>query len=224
MLYFAKRPKQRESQTDGKVRSNLISLSFDKLYAVLPQNTIQIDFDEYDRIMKRGSGGRSLLLKAVGLSKTKGLRILDATAGLARDSFFMAKFGGCVTAIERSPVLVEMIHAAHKKRAGGFEFIAGDAIDLIPRLPPFDVIYLDPMFREEKSAKAKKDLQFLQSLHHGAKEDSADLIKLALATARIKVVVKRARLAPFLGGLKPNWSIQGQSIRFDVYLPNNVQA
>lgn len=215
---------------------------------------VEINFAEYAETMKRGSGGRSLLLKAVGLTKNSGLRILDATAGLMRDAFFMAKFGGDVTAIERSPVLAEMIAKAliefrgpvamhptpdstakndsqspcafggpaprHPSYSISLDFIPGNAIELLPTLPPFDVIYLDPMFHEEKSAKAKKDLQFLQALHANEIDDSEELFKIARKHAK-RVVIKRSLHAPFLGGVKPDWSYPGKSVRFDVYAANN---
>lgn len=181
---------------------------------------VEINFAEYDRTMKRGEGGRSLLLKAVGLTKTTGLSILDATAGLMRDAFFLAKFGGKVTAIERSPVLAEMIEQALKSYSVDFTFLQGNAITLIPTLAPFDVIYLDPMFREGKSAKAKKDLQFLQALHEEESDDSAELFAIALKYAGSRVVVKRGYSADFLGGQKPSFSYTGKSTRYDIYITN----
>jgi 16S rRNA (guanine1516-N2)-methyltransferase len=186
----------------------------------MPAKPIIIDFTEYERNMKLGQGGRVLLLKATGLTKTKGLRILDATAGLLRDAFFMAKHGGIVTAIERSPVLADMIESAWVDLPGeiALTFLEGDAITLIPNLPPFDVIYVDPMFREEKSAKAKKDLQFLQQLHQDAVDDSEALFKTALQFAKSRVVVKRATHADHLAGIKPDFSYQGKTIRFDIYI------
>lgn len=176
--------------------------------------------------MQRGRGGRNLLLKAVGLNKQPGLKILDATAGLMRDAFFMAKFGGQITAIERSAPLGIMIRQALIVYPGAIKlhFIAGNALDLIPVLPPFEVIYLDPMFREEKSAKAKKDLQFLQALHQDEIDDSVPLFEMARAYARNRVVVKRSKHAAFLAEIKPDWSYCGESTRFDVYRANNVQA
>lgn len=194
---------------------------------------ISIDFAEYDRTMKRGVGGRSLLLKALGLTKTPGLRILDATGGLMRDAFFIAKFGGDVTAIERSPVLAEMIKAAlavipaltviPAKAGIQLQFIEGNAIEIIPSLPAFDVIYLDPMFREEKSAKAKKDLQFLQALHKDEVDDAEALLDIALKHATLRVVVKRAKHAPYLGGHQPDWSLESKTIRFDIFKPCSYQ-
>ncbi len=177
---------------------------------------VEINFAEYDRKMKRGEGGRSLLLKAVGLTKNPGLKILDATGGLLRDAFFMAKFGGIITAIERAPLLIEMIEKALP--AQNLTFMAGDAISLIPTLPIFDVIYLDPMFHEEKSAKSKKDLQFLQMLHADEAQDEAALLTLALQYAKSRVVVKRSFYAGYLNAQKPDFSYLGKSIRFDIYV------
>jgi len=184
---------------------------------------VEINFSEYDRTMKHGKGGRALLLKATGLNKHKGLNILDATAGLMRDAFFMAKFGGVVTAVERSPVLIDMIETALTHltdSAPRLAFLGGNALEIIPKLSRFDVIYLDPMFREEKSAKAKKDLQFLQQLLQEEPDDTEQLFLVALAHAP-RVVVKRSRYAPFLGEKNPTFQYHGESTRFDVYLTNS---
>lgn len=180
---------------------------------------IQINFTEYTQRMKLGQGGRSLLLRAVGLTKNQDITILDATGGLLRDAFFMARFGGTVTAIERSGVLANMIREAWPTLPENIalNFLEGDAIHLIPQLPLFDVIYLDPMFNEIKSAKAKKDLQFLQVLHRSENDDSALLLDVALRYAKSRVVIKRSINAPFLGPHQPDWQLTGKTVRFDIF-------
>lgn len=80
-----------------------------------------------------------------------------------------------------------------------------------------DVVVIDPMFPpSKKSALVKKDMRAFHSVV-GADHDSADLLTLALATARHRVVVKRPRKSQYLADKKPNYSLEGKAIRFDIY-------
>lgn len=187
-------------------------------------NPLGIDFAEYDREMRLGASGRRCLLQAVGVSSHQRLQVLDATAGLARDAFFMAKFGCDVSMIEQAPELVTLLEYALKHNDSSvknLQLYPGNALEVIPRLPAFEVIYLDPMFHiASPKAKVKKDLQLLQALHVGVADEAEALFLLALQHAVKRVVVKRDRRLPFLAGHKPHWSIKTQSVRFDVYCLN----
>lgn len=181
-----------------------------------------IDFEQYDRNMALGLGGRRLLLKAIGMKPFQKKRVLDATAGLARDAFFMAKFGASVTLVERSlplaKVLAEALLASEVKGCKNMILLQGDAVNLIPTLSAFDVIYVDPMFADKpKKAKVKKDLQVLQHLHHDEIDNAVDLLRIACLHAKERVVVKRSLHQAALAGPVPNWSLKGKTIRFDVY-------
>ena len=182
---------------------------------------LSIDFLSYYHDMSLGQGGRRLLLKALGVKDKVRMHVLDATAGLGRDAFFMAKFGLDVTMIERSPLLAQLLNDALKQNATTIKrlkLLTGDALKLIPTLPQFEVIYLDPMFHQKKQkAKVKKDLQILQILHQDEPQDSVDLLKIALKYMKSRVVVKRPINAPFLGLIQPQWSLRGTTTRFDVY-------
>ncbi len=184
---------------------------------------LRIDFAHYYHDMTLGQGGRRLLLKALGVRDRLRMHILDATAGLGRDAFFMAKFGLDVTLIERSPLLCQLLQDAllhNPTQVKRLKLLHGDALRLIPTLPAFEVIYLDPMFHQEKQkAKVKKDLQILQLLHQDEVKDSVTLLQTALKYTKQRVVVKRPLHAPFLGLIAPNWSLKGKTIRFDVYTP-----
>ncbi|MCX7122244.1 MAG: class I SAM-dependent methyltransferase [Gammaproteobacteria bacterium] len=183
---------------------------------------LAIDFLSYYHDMTLGQGGRRLLLKALGVKDKVRMHVLDATAGLGRDAFFMAKFGLDVTMIERSPLLAQLLNNALKHNATTIKrlkLLSGDALKLIPTLAPFEVIYLDPMFPQKKSkAKVKKDLQILQILHQDEPQDSTELLKIALKHTKNRVVVKRPINAPFLDFIQPQWSLRGTTIRFDVYV------
>ena len=54
-------------------------------------------------------GGHELLLKACGVKKDQALFVFDATPGLGRDAFLLARAGCHVFLSERNPVLASML-------------------------------------------------------------------------------------------------------------------
>lgn len=173
---------------------------------------------------------REMLARALGKKPKDQPRIVDATAGLGRDSFILACLGFNVTLIERSEILHALLQNALQRAAANADMapviarmhlIHADAKDWLMKLPTADrpdIIYLDPMFPErEKSASVKKEMVILQHLL-GKDEDSAELLKTALACSKLRVVVKRPRLAPALSARERDFSLTGKSSRFDIYL------
>lgn len=188
----------------------------------------RVDFmtPELQQRAKRASIKTEIIAKAVGLKPGVRLRILDATAGIGRDSFILACLGCQVTLLERSPVLAILLqdalrHVSHLPLSLHYS----EATDYLQHCDAtiFDVIYLDPMFPEKtKAALVKKDMQILQGLV-GADEDSEALFDAALKTGVKRVVVKRPKTAPPLGAQAPSHQVLSQSYRFDVYLHNEIQ-
>jgi len=154
-------------------------------------------------------------------------RVVDATAGLGRDSAILAAAGFAVTMIEAEPVLQLMLadgleRLAETNNEYSLVLLPGKAEDLLPTLPfQPEVVYLDPMFPERrKSAAIKKELAWLQQLAAIASEqEEAELLTLARQTASHKVVVKRPQKAPYLAAVPPSSQLSGKTVRFDVYLP-----
>ncbi|HLB57500.1 MAG TPA: class I SAM-dependent methyltransferase [Gammaproteobacteria bacterium] len=167
---------------------------------------------------------KEALARALGLKKQTASWIVDATAGLARDSFILASLGFEVTLLERSPLIHALIadgirRASKDSAVQRLHLIQADAIDWLTHLKNKpDIIYLDPMFPErKKSALSKQDMRIFHDVI-GDDTDANDLLKTALACAKERVVVKRSRLAPALLGPLPHFSQCGRSSRFDVYL------
>jgi 16S rRNA (guanine1516-N2)-methyltransferase len=78
-----------------------------------------------------------------------------------------------------------------------------------------DVIYLDPMFpSRQKSALVKKKFQMLQQLEQPC-EEGDKFLQAAIACKPRKIVVKRPLKGEFLGNRKPDYSINGKTIRYD---------
>lgn len=169
-----------------------------------------------------------LIAKAIGIKKNKHLSVLDATAGLGRDSFILANLGCQVLMLERSAILFQLlqdglerykVHTENNKDIS-LNLIHADAKNFLTNLAQEqypDVIYCDPMYPErKKSALVKKEMRILKDLL-GNDLDAADLLNIARHKAA-RVVVKRPRLAEYLADQKPNFSYTGTNTRFDVYL------
>jgi 16S rRNA (guanine1516-N2)-methyltransferase len=175
---------------------------------------------------------KQLLTKAIGMKTHKKARILDLTAGLGSDGFILAQLGFSITLLERSPIIAMLLHDA-LQRALKHQHYSNNTIQLIhtdaavylkqiittQEFP--DIIYLDPMYpHSKKSALAKKEMCFLREIV-GNDTDAENLLPLALAGTKQRVVVKRPGFAAFLADLKPHHSIFGKQHRFDIYIHRN---
>lgn len=180
--------------------------------------------------LRHASVKKEIIAKAMGLKASSRLKIVDATAGLARDSFVLASLGFEVTMLERSTIIAELLKDAllrtkqdpnHEATVDRLKLVPTDAKQWLQEhgmQERPEIIYLDPMFpHRHKSALVKKDMQFFQELV-GEDPDAGELLKVALSCATKRVVVKRPRIAEPLANQKPSFSFEGSSSRFDVYL------
>ena len=178
--------------------------------------------------LRFGGGRGQALAKAMGLRSGKTPSIIDATAGLGRDSFLLASLGAQVTLIERSEqmhsLLVQGMELA-RQEGGDFAEIMdrmtllnGDAKDLLPELSA-EAILIDPMHPPRtKSALVKRELRQVREVV-GTDEDAADLVSVALQHARHRVVLKwPAKAAPIEGIKACSHQILGKSTRYDVFM------
>lgn len=196
---------------------------------MVPSRRLEIDFTAgpIGYRLRRAGGGHALL-RAVQLSRHAGLRIVDATAGLGRDAFLLAAAGAEVTLIERSAPVHALLRAAllRAERAGaGFRataarmsLVRGDARELLPALAP-DIVLVDPMHPERrKSALVKQEMRLLRELV-GSDPDAPELMAVALAAARRRVVLKWPRRLPPMPGLpEPSHRLLGKTVRYEVFL------
>ena len=180
----------------------------------------------------RFGGGRGQdLAKAVGLKKGRNPQVVDATAGLGRDSFLLASLGAQVTMIERSGKMYRLLaDAMEKARATSSEFaeiiarmtlLYGDAKELLPTLSP-QVIIVDPMHPPRtNSALVKKEMRLVREIV-GTDDDAQALMEVALGSAREKVVLKWPRRAKAMPNIpSPSHQILGKSTRYDVFMTTN---
>jgi 16S rRNA (guanine1516-N2)-methyltransferase len=169
------------------------------------------------------------LARAIGIHPKDNPVIIDATAGLGRDSFILASLGYHITMLEKSSIIHALLADALARAqqlpgsvaAQRLQLVHADACDWLPAnttITKPDVIYIDPMFPEKKkSASAKKDMVILHNLL-GYDDNVKRLTDTCLTCAGKRVVVKRPRLAPSATDYAPNFSMTGNSTRFDIYL------
>ena len=193
---------------------------------------VMVDFasDALTYRKQHGGGKKEAIAKAVGAHKKSGLHVIDATAGLGRDSFVLASVGCKIDMIERSPIVAALLSDG-LARAESAEVTAdwlpekmalhhGIAYELLENWEGDapDAIYLDPMFpHKQKSAMVKKEMRLFQQLL-GGDDDADKLLKPAIELAKTRVVVKRPDHAPHLADVKPSMAITSKKHRFDVYL------
>jgi 16S rRNA (guanine1516-N2)-methyltransferase len=200
---------------------------------------VSVDFGSDAMRHRRRSGHNELLGRAVGIAGKRRPHVLDATAGLGRDSFVLADMGSAVTLCEREPVIAAMLAQGLQLARAGDDWLrqVAQRMDLFPgdartfpgndRTPGaaqtglVEVIYLDPMFPgRDKSAAVKKEMALFQALLDAGdkRQDADELLRWALAQDVARVVVKRPVRAGYLAGLKPSHSIAGKAVRFDVHV------
>ena len=186
------------------------------------------DFSEMERRVRHGLFQHELLVKAAKL-KEKGEHplALDLTAGMGNDSFLLAAAGFQVIMIEHDPVIAALLRDALRRGiddaavSGILSRMAlreGDSLREITWLTETpDIIYLDPMFPErKKTGLVKKKFQLLHKLEKPC-ENGEELLEAALRMRPQRVIIKRPANGPTLGGIKPDWSLQGGQIRYDVF-------
>lgn len=188
--------------------------------------TLRGDFTKMLPRIKRGNLQSELLVKA---SKIKGydgvVTVMDATAGLGEDSLLLAAAGFNVKLYERDNIIAALLRDALERAkdnpklaqiADKMELHEEDSLTALPNLKEIpDVIYLDPMFpSRQKSALVKKKFQMLHQLEQPC-EEGAQFLEAAIAAKPKKIVIKRPLKGEFLGNRKPDYSLNGKTIRYD---------
>jgi 16S rRNA (guanine1516-N2)-methyltransferase len=177
---------------------------------------------------RRGGERGHPLVRAAGIRKGHVPSIVDATAGLGRDAFLLASAGAAVTVIERAAEVHALLKEALARAAAEspelaeviarMTLIHGDARHMLPDLKP-DVVIVDPMHPPRRNtALVKQEMRKLSAIV-GADEDADELMKVALASARERVVLKwPLRAAPLLDAPKPSHQLAGKTVRYEVFV------
>lgn len=157
------------------------------------------------------------LARACGVAEGRGLRVLDAMGGWGVDGLVLARRGCDVTLVERQPAL--WVLQQDLLRRSGLTAVTAhcdDAFSVLERSMDWDVVYLDPMFPgRAKSALPGKRMQWLAQLAVADPRPLAQWLRVAVAAARQRVVLKRRRKDPEIQ--VPDWRILGRTVRYDIY-------
>ncbi len=161
------------------------------------KSSLTIGFSNPRLKFRMGPGNlqHELLLRAIkGRSRETSLRVVDCTAGLARDAAIMASAGFQVAAVEQNVLLARLLQDSLSRccnvgedprdlestGAGMLQNLAvfaGDSIALMAngKLPAADVVYLDPMYDGglKPSAAVKSEMQLLRRLSAWYHRDAA---------------------------------------------------
>ena len=196
----------------------------------MTEKPLTVDFvsGAVDYRRRKGGGRTQALPKALGFRPGVIPDIVDATAGLGRDAFLLASLGANLTLIERNEEVHRLLREAmgrardasdtHAEIIQRMTLIKGDARDVLPELKP-ETVLIDPMHPPRgKSALVKNEMRQLRELV-GTDPDCAELMRVALATATKRVVLKWPRRAAGMAGLpSPSHQVVGKSTRYDVFM------
>jgi 16S rRNA (guanine1516-N2)-methyltransferase len=221
---------------------NLISndtINLDRDSLVLQEDNLYFNFKKERALtplkidIKKGALGWRLaraqhethLKKAIGKTDQP-LRILDATAGLLRDSMIMLALGHSVTAYEQSKILYTMLNNELNQLSEtdsnllNFQLINSNVCETKFSEESFDVIYFDPMYPEDRASSARRsDLKKINSILEieGLASEPESTFTYLRNIPSTKLIVKRPLKADAFEG-SINYQITGKSVRFDIYL------
>jgi 16S rRNA (guanine1516-N2)-methyltransferase len=189
------------------------------------KNTLICDFSEVLGRCKGPNLKSELIVKAASLKGRDEITVLDATAGLGTDSFLLAYAGFTVKLFESDGMIAALLRDGIERAlkdprlseaAKRLELFEEDSIAamLSGRFLP-DVVYLDPMFPgRTKSALVKKKFQLLQQLEAPC-DNGTELLSAAMKTGAKRIIIKRPAKGECLGGVKPDFSYEGKTVRYD---------
>jgi 16S rRNA (guanine1516-N2)-methyltransferase len=192
-------------------------------------NPLSFDFNDGEVGFRaaRVSKSNEVVAKAIGCKSHYRPTVLDATAGMGRDSLIMALLGCQVFMQERNFAIYQLLDNALQRFKQSDQSVSAklnllnqDSIKNFSHSDKkaIDVIYLDPMFpSRKKSALVKKEMRIFKLLA-GEDLDADSLLIHALQSSAKRVVVKRPKGAPLLAGQKPSHEITAKKFRYDVYL------
>lgn len=225
--------KKNSSEADYSVNFSSSGLRF--LSHIQKHGPIFCDFVSGSHRHRRnfGGGNGQMIAKAIGISGKFVPSVLDLTAGLGGDGFVLASLGCTLQLIERNPIVYLLLRdgldralvasqedpklAQIIQRINLLANESANYLDTLSESDYPDVIYLDPMFpARKKSAQVKKEMQALHQIV-GSDDDASSVLERALTKAKYRIVVKRPAHSNYLGMIKPSYSLEGKSTRYDIF-------
>ncbi|MCR5117843.1 MAG: class I SAM-dependent methyltransferase [Lachnospiraceae bacterium] len=184
------------------------------------------DFTKLKKRLTHANLTHEMPVKACRIkNKQMPVSVLDATAGMGEDALLLAAFGFNVTLYERDETIYKLLSDTIERAKEDADLLKAvsrmtlfyeDSIKAMRELKEKpDVVYLDPMFPlRTKSGLVKKKFQLIHELEKPC-EDENELLEAALSAALVRVVIKRPLKGEYLAGVKPDYSIEGSTIRYD---------
>lgn len=203
-------------------------LSLLAAYAPLKPFSVDFSHPDWQRVRDVNALKQSALAKAIGLKRGP-CRVLDLTAGWAKDAFQLALLGCDVSCCEQHPVIAALVQDGLRRLAESQPELAA-RISLQPvacqsllQQPEFAstfaVIYYDPMYPDAAyRGQVKKASQLLRALTEMIpSHDETLILEQALSSGCGRIVVKRPKGAACIAGRAPHHQINAKNVRFDVY-------
>jgi 16S rRNA (guanine1516-N2)-methyltransferase len=167
----------------------------------------------------------TLLKKALGKKKDN-LTILDGTAGFLSDTLIFLALGHKVIACEQSRVLFMLLNdAIHRARdelifLTNLDLVHGNAVDIYKNTKNIDLIYLDPMYPDNKKNNARSGVMndIKNILEIEAITNLEDQIFFDFKKQEFKKIVLKRPIKSKIIGTNLNYQVKGKSTRFDVYI------
>ena len=167
----------------------------------------------------------TLLKKALGKKKDN-LTILDATAGFLSDTLIFLALGHKVIACEQSRVLFMLLSdAIHRARdelifLTNLDLVHGNAVDIYKNTKNIDLIYLDPMYPDNKKNTARSGVMndIKNILEIEAITNLEDQIFFDFKKQEFKKIVLKRPVKSKIIDTNLNYQVKGKSTRFDVYI------
>ena len=227
--------------TKGKNENSQISLRYEgnEVFLESGEQSMSADFSKMGKRLTHANLTHELIVKAAKIKDFDHVPLVcDATAGLGEDSLLLAAAGCRVILYERDPMIAALLKNAIEKGASSdlsdireavsrMEVREEDSITALPKLfeegiTP-DIVFLDPMFPErEKSSLVKKKFQLIHLLEKPC-SDEDELLNSAVLAAPAKIIIKRPVKAAILGSIKPDYSLTGKTVRYDIILLKNLR-
>ena len=191
------------------------------------QHPLRVNFSHPEFLTRLRGAGKKTELVARAVKAGGGVRVLDCTAGLARDAFVLASLGCEVTLVERSKVVFTLLLDGLKRArkvpelssaANRIKLTIADSLVLMAQTSlEYDVIYIDPMFPEKPGAAAVRGpMQHLQRFL-GKDEDAMALLSVALQAGCSRVVLKRPPHGDWVSPVRPTHVFKNKNSRYEVF-------
>ena len=165
----------------------------------------------------------SLLKKAIGYGGESSKKILDCTAGLGHDAFILALLGQNVTVVEKNKGLCILFELAleslpqtsyFQEAKERITIINDDSASFVDKLFNYDVVYIDPMFKDSGAAGRSG----IMSLISDYLDDFTDVSDVLIRSKFNRLVIKRQKQFKKSVNISPSFILHGKSINFHVFI------